>query len=152
MRGSGACDLRSGRVATFNDRTKAINACTSELVSLAPNLGILPLTPFWIMAAIRASDFVTPCKSGPSSPCASRPWQWAQFCINRRYPSCANVPFGGTTSSAPLTAGAAGAAGPGWNIFQTAIASTSATQDEITPKMNPLSWGDGFIEHAPAAR
>jgi len=59
----------------FNDRTKAIRARTSVSVSFVPNFGISPLMPFLMIEVIRASDFVTPCKSGPSSPRASLPWQ-----------------------------------------------------------------------------
>ena len=60
---------------SFNDLTNAISACTSVSVSFEPNFGISPFLPFLIREAMRASDLVMPCKSGPSSPRASLPWQ-----------------------------------------------------------------------------
>src|SRR5689334_10349966 len=50
---------------------KAISAWTSVSVSFSPNVGISPLMPFLMREEIRESDFVTSCRSGPSSPRAS---------------------------------------------------------------------------------
>lgn len=50
---------------SFNDLTNAISAFTSLSVSFSPNFGISPLMPFLIRKEMRASDFVTPCRSAP---------------------------------------------------------------------------------------
>src|SRR5207247_8598292 len=59
--------------SSFNVRMKATSARVSLSLSLALNFGISPLIPFWMIVTMRWSDFVTPCKSGPSSPRASVP-------------------------------------------------------------------------------